>query len=105
MNKVIQLAVLALLLTGCNQLSDANKSNAKKSSLSFENIPVNYPNTQKDTSVVDDYHGKSVADPYRWLEDDNAETTKNWVVEQNKATFGYLDNIPYRDAIEERLEK
>src|SRR5512140_2082413 len=54
---------------------------------------------------VDDYHGVKVADPYRWLEDTDSADTKAWVEEENKVTFGYLDQIPYRGAIRERLLK
>src|SRR5204862_130014 len=54
---------------------------------------------------VDDYHGTKVADPFRWLEDDNSAETKAWVEAQNKVTFGYLDQIPERKAIKERLTK
>ncbi len=61
-----------------------------------------YPETKK-VDQVDDYFGTKVADPYRWLEDDNAEDTKAWVEAQNKVTFGYLDQIPYRPAIKARL--
>ncbi len=63
-----------------------------------------YPATQK-TNQVDNYHGVKVADPYRWLEDDNAPATKAWVEAQNQVTFGYLDTIPERDAIRDRLTK
>jgi prolyl oligopeptidase len=66
---------------------------------------VKPPVTRKDPSVLDDYHGTKVADPYRWLEDDHSEETKAWVIEQNKATYSYLDNIPYRNTIKTRLEK
>lgn len=62
-----------------------------------------YPETRKDPSVSDNYHGTKVADPYRWLEIDTAENVKQWVSEQNKVTFGYLGNIPYRNKIKERL--
>jgi prolyl oligopeptidase len=61
-----------------------------------------YPVTAK-TNQVDDYHGTKVADPYRWLEDDNSEATKAWVEAQNKVTFDYLEQIPQRAAIKERL--
>ncbi len=61
-----------------------------------------YPVTKK-VDQIDDYFGTKVADPYRWLEDDNAEDTKAWVEAQNKVTFGYLDTIPYRPAIKARL--
>jgi len=61
-----------------------------------------YPETKK-VDQVDDYFGTKVADPYRWLEDDNAEDTKAWVEAENKVTFGYLDTIPFRPKIKERL--
>src|SRR5437667_11891378 len=54
---------------------------------------IAYPVTRK-TNVVDDYSGVKVADPYRWLEDDNSPETKAWVEGQNKVTFGYLQQIP-----------
>jgi prolyl oligopeptidase len=64
-----------------------------------------YPETRKDPSVIDDYHGTKVADPYRWLEDDNAAETKEWVKKQNEVTFGYLEKIPFRPLVKDRLEK
>ncbi len=66
-------------------------------------IPVSYPETALDTAVIDDYFGVKIEDPFRWLEDDNSNETKEWVKKQNLVTFDYLDNIPYRDAIAERL--
>jgi prolyl oligopeptidase len=65
-------------------------------------VPSKYPETRK-TDVVDDYFGTLVADPYRWLEDDNSAETKAWVEAQNKATFGYLAQIPERERIKARL--
>jgi len=61
-----------------------------------------YPETAK-TNVVDSLNGTSVADPYRWLEDDNSAATKAWVEEQNKVTFGYLEQLPARQKLKERL--
>ncbi len=65
---------------------------------------LTYPETKK-VDVVEDYHGTKVADPYRWLEDDNSEATKQWVTEQNKVTFGYLDKISYRADWLKRMEE
>lgn len=63
-----------------------------------------YPETRKDTTVQDDYFGTIVKDPYRWLEDDNAEETKAWVKAQNKVTQAFLDEIPFRDTVRQRIE-
>ena len=56
-------------------------------------------------SQVDNYHGTSVADPYRWLEDVDAPATKDWVEAENRVTFGYLAGIPERAALKDRLTK
>lgn len=64
---------------------------------------LQYPETK--TDVTDNYHGTPVADPYRWLEDDNSEETKAWVQQQNKVTNDYLATIPYRDKVKKRLEE
>jgi len=61
-----------------------------------------YPETRK-ADVVDDYFGTKVADPYRWLEDPNSPETQAWVDAQNKVTFAFLDRIPGRAAIRDRL--
>lgn len=63
-----------------------------------------YPVTRT-TNQVDVYHGVSVPDPYRWLEDDNAPETKDWVTAQNQVTFDFLKQIPERNAIHARMEK
>jgi prolyl oligopeptidase len=60
-----------------------------------------YPTTKK-IDHIDTYHGERVADPYRWLEDDNSAETKAWVEAQNKVTRSYLDAIPEREAIKKR---
>jgi prolyl oligopeptidase len=66
--------------------------------------PIKYPETKKG-DVVDDYFGTKVPDPYRWLEDDRSPEVAAWVEAQNKVTFAYLDQIPYRTAIKDRLMK
>jgi prolyl oligopeptidase len=65
---------------------------------------IEYPKTRR-VDHVDAYHGVQIPDPYRWLEDDNSPETAKWVEEQNKVTFAYLDRIPYRAKIKERLER
>jgi prolyl oligopeptidase len=67
-------------------------------------ITMTYPET-KQVDTITDYFGTPVKDPYRWLEDDRSTETENWVTSQNEATFGYLNNIPYREALKERLSK
>jgi len=66
--------------------------------------PLVYPQARRGDQV-DDYHGVKVADPYRWLEDTDSPETHAWVEAENKLTFGYLDRIPYRQKIRERLTK
>ncbi len=66
-------------------------------------IPGKYPVTKRE-SQVDEYFGTKVADPYRWLENDMSEETKNWVVEQNKVTNAYLSQIPFRNEIKADLK-
>ncbi len=63
-----------------------------------------YPDTRR-VDHVDVYHGVEVADPYRWLEDDVrvSPDVADWVRRQNEVTFAYLESLPERAAIEERL--
>lgn len=61
-----------------------------------------YPDTRT-VDQSDDYFGVKVADPYRWLEDDRAAETKDWVKAENGVTDEYLSHIPFRDAIRKRL--
>jgi prolyl oligopeptidase len=65
---------------------------------------LNYPKTRK-ADQIDDYHGIKVADPYRWLEDDNSAETLAWVKAENQVTFDYLQKIPYRSKLKQRLEE
>lgn len=67
-------------------------------------VKITYPNSKK-TDVTDAYFGKTVADPYRWLENDRSEETGEWVKAQNTVTESYLSAIPYRKQIKDRLTK
>jgi prolyl oligopeptidase len=98
MQKIVFLLMLVLALYSCQQGNNTDVASAKQESMKLE-----YPQTSKG-EVVDEYHGKTVADPYRWLEVDTAEDVKDWVEAENKVTHGYLEQIPFREAIRERLE-
>ncbi len=63
---------------------------------------IKYPPTRT-SDQVDDYHGTPVTDPYRWLEDTDSPETRAWIEAQNEVTFAYLERIPERDSIRERL--
>jgi prolyl oligopeptidase len=71
--------------------------------MEFKKIEITYPFSQRDTTVSENYFGTTVKDPYRWLEDDQSEATKDWVRKQNIVTNGYLSQIPFRDKILNRL--
>ena len=73
-----------------------------KGSSDFPDIPLKYDIIAKD-SVKEDYFGNEILDPYRWLEDDNSPETKEWVLAQNKLTFNYLDQIPFRQGLKSRI--
>ncbi|MCL1471159.1 prolyl oligopeptidase family serine peptidase [Argonema antarcticum] len=68
----------------------------------YSDRPLTYPTSQK-VDVVDDYHGTKVSDHYRWLEDPDFDLTKAWLEAQNQVTFQYLNEIPVREKIKQRL--
>jgi prolyl oligopeptidase len=78
--------------------------NAQKSGGGDGAARLSYPDTKKG-DVVDDYFGTKVPDPYRWLENNDSPEVANWVEAENKTTFSYLDKIPYRAAVKDRLTK
>ncbi|MDD4217590.1 MAG: S9 family peptidase, partial [Bacteroidales bacterium] len=78
----------------CNNPENSNK-------MDFE---LKYPETLKG-DVEDEYFGTIVKDPFRWLEDDNSAETAEWVKAQNELTFAYLETIPYREKMKQRLTK
>lgn len=65
---------------------------------------ITYPETEK-IPVVDTYFDTQITDHYRWLEDDLSSETAQWVEQQNKTTFGFLEKIPYRNQIQQKLEQ
>ena len=92
MKKLLILTLVGFSLFSCKK-SDSQKI-----------VALKYPTTKK-VDTVTTYFGTEVKDPYRWLEDDMSNETATWVGEQNKVTFDYLANIPYREALKNRLEK
>jgi prolyl oligopeptidase len=87
----LRVPVLSLLLSFAATMSAQTTS-----------APLAYPAAARGTQV-DDYHGTSIADPYRWLEDVDAPATKAWVEAQNRLTDAFLATIPERPAIKARL--
>lgn len=65
---------------------------------------IKYPITKK-VDQVDDYFGTKVEDPYRWLENENDPEVKKWIEEQNRVTFSYLEKIPFREKIHQRVKE
>ncbi len=97
MKKTAAFLLATIALTSCNS---TNKQNMIYPKDKMTILP--YPKTNK-IAIKDTFFGTVVEDPYRWLEDDLAEETKQWVKEENKVTQDYLAQIPFRDAIEKRL--
>ncbi len=96
-NHFFAFAVLIVLLASCqpkNEVSDTMDQRPE----------VTYPETQR-IAHQDNYSGQTVDDPFHWLEYDTAQEVKTWVDAQNKVTFGFLEEIPYREAIRKRLEE
>ncbi|GGD80612.1 prolyl oligopeptidase family serine peptidase [Planktosalinus lacus] len=67
-----------------------------------KSMQLNYPETKK-VDTIDTYFGTEIQDPYRWLEDDMSDETAKWVEEQNQVTFDFLNQIPFRNEINNRL--
>jgi len=63
---------------------------------------IQYPKTVKD-GTTDNYFGTTVADPYRWLENDTSEQTAAWVEAENQVTNAYLSKIPFRQKLLQRM--
>ena len=102
------------LLPGCarrssgddkaTELANAASAASKPSSSTQDDSKLVYPETRK-SDHVDVYHGIEVADPYRWLEDPNSQESRKWIEAQNKLTASYLEKVPARAWIKQRLTK
>lgn len=94
MKNLMFAVVILSVITSCK-----NENEAKEEE---NTVAVTYPET-KTVDTVDTYFGEQVKDPYRWLEDDRSKETSDWVIAQNKVTGSYLDQIPYRQELKDRL--
>ncbi|MDA9072170.1 prolyl oligopeptidase family serine peptidase [bacterium] len=102
MNKTLPLFVAGITLLACGEKKTSEKDTNLEKNQRKEITVKAYPEVRKD-SVVDDYFGTLIADPYRWLENDTSEETAAWVKAQNEVTFDYLTQIPFREDLEKRL--
>src|SRR6266478_418490 len=102
--KKIQLGLLSFVLLVLSLSISSSPLTRLASAHDGDSPKLTYPETKRG-DVVDNYFGTSVPDPYRWLEDDNSPEVSAWVEAENKVTFGYLDKIPYRAQLKERLTK
>ena len=87
--KLLSIGIASLFLASCASKKMKNT--------------LKYPETKK-VEHVDEYFGNKVEDPYRWLEDDRAEDTKDWVQREVAFTKNYLDQIPFREEIRAQLK-
>jgi prolyl oligopeptidase len=94
---------VGLLVWALPPQGGANAAGKTKTAMATPAEPkLTYPPT-KTVDQVDEYHGEKVKDPYRWLESLDSEETRQWVEAQNKVTFSYLEKIPGRDKLKQRL--
>ncbi|UOX34656.1 prolyl oligopeptidase family serine peptidase [Flavobacterium sediminilitoris] len=94
MKKSLTLLLVATAFVACK----------KEEPKEIVDMSVTYPETKK-VDTLDTYFGEQIQDPYRWLEDDRSAETEAWVKAQNEVTFGYLEKIPFRKELKERMEK
>ena len=91
-------SALSVLLAACATQPTATQT-APEAAPAFQ-----YPTTARG-DVVDIYHDVKVADPYRWFEDPNAQATKDWVTAQNALAQPYLEALPQRAWLGNRLKQ
>jgi prolyl oligopeptidase len=92
MKRIVLLFVVSIGIISACEMNETTKSS------------LQYPEAKR-METTDNYFGSVIADPYRWLEDDNSQETKNWVDSQNVVTKDYLDQIPFRQVMKDRLQK
>lgn len=103
MKHVLSILTLSLLAAcggapGTDSVTGANSTTMTET----KKLTISYPQTAKG-EVLDSYFEQKIADPYRWLENDRSSETEAWVKAQNNVTFNYLEQIPYREQIKQKL--
>src|SRR5215471_3360183 len=101
---IVAAAIVALLSLSAVVLARNTSAQNETQNKTTMNKTFVYP-TAKKVDQIDDYHGVKVADPYRWLEDPDSADSRAWIEAENKLTFDFLDQIPERAKIKERLTK
>ena len=95
-------SALALTLASCETSHQSASAPGASRDHRAAAVAIAYPSAPT-VDHTDVYHGVTVADPYRWLEDGDSAQTKLWIDEENKITFPYLEGIPARDTIKKRM--
>lgn len=90
LNLLIAMSIMLAIISGCKDKTEKKEK-------------LDYPKTKK-VDTVDTYFGTKVKDPYRWLEYDTAREVEKWVKKQNKVTFSYLENIPFRNDLKKKFK-
>ncbi|WP_395855350.1 prolyl oligopeptidase family protein [Cystobacter fuscus] len=105
---LVSAVACAFWLTHCSHAPESREAPAPSAPSPSVATPasapkgLSYPAARKD-DVVDDYHGTKVADPYRWLENPDSPESRQWIEAENQLTFGYLEKIPLRARLKQRM--
>ncbi len=100
--------LLPLLLLACTPtpMKDDSAPPVSTTATSTANTPggpaIAYPDTRRD-DIEEQLHGRTVADPYRWLEQVDAPDVRSWMTAQDTVARDYLASLPHRDDLEQRL--
>ena len=84
-----------ILFISCSSNSPMTSNTVSAHSLAYPDSPQG--------DQVDIYHGVEVPDPYRWLEEPQSPASRQWIEAQNRVTFSYLEQLPRREQINQRL--
>jgi prolyl oligopeptidase len=94
-------ALFSIALISCNDTHSGESIVDNRA----QRIAINYPETFRDTTHIDVYHGRRIADPYHWLEFENSPSVKSWVAGQRLLTDSYLEQLPLRETLRQRLRQ